>query len=76
MVAVAAAVAAIAVGATASAVVQIPNVPYHRQFTVFACGDASLEMLLHHWASPDVDQRAIIDVLRTTEEEGGPACER
>lgn len=48
----------------------IPNVPYHRQITDYACGDASSEMVLHYWLSPDVDQRAIIDVLRTTTEDG------
>ncbi len=31
------------------------NVPYHRQFTDYACGDASVEMMLHHYGS-DVDQ--------------------
>jgi hypothetical protein len=29
-----------------------------------------MEMTLHYFGTPDVDQRAIIDVLRTTEEEG------
>ncbi len=48
----------------------IPNVPYHRQATDYSCGDASVEMVLHYWASPDVDQRSIIDALRTSEENG------
>ena len=47
----------------------IPNVPYHRQITPFACGDASTEMALHFYGA-DVDQRAIMDVARTTEQEG------
>jgi Peptidase_C39 like family len=53
-----------------AAAVIIPNVPYHRQITDYACGDASTEMVLHYWASPDVDQRAIIDVMRTMPEGG------
>jgi len=47
----------------------IKNVPYHRQFTDYSCGDASLEMLMHHYGA-DIDQRAIIDVLRTTSSSG------
>jgi hypothetical protein len=47
----------------------LPNVPYHRQITEFSCGDATVEMLLH-WSGMDVDQRAIIDVMRTSNYEG------
>jgi hypothetical protein len=53
-----------------AAAVMIANVPYHRQITDYACGDASTEMVLHYWASPDVDQRAIIDVMRTMPDGG------
>lgn len=53
----------------------IANMPYHRQITEYACGDASMEMVLHRWASPDVDQRAIIDLMRTTWANGvSPRC--
>lgn len=45
-------------------------VPYHRQITDFSCGDASSEMLLNYLYGVDVDQRAIIDVLRTTPDQG------
>lgn len=55
--------------AAASAAQVIRNVPYHRQLTDYACGDASVEMLLHR-ASGDVDQRAIIDVMRTSDTYG------
>lgn len=41
------------------------NVPYHRQITRYACGDASFEMIYHHYRQ-DIDQRAIIDVCRTS----------
>lgn len=52
-----------------AAALQIPNVPFHRQITEYSCGDASLEMLLH-WSGMDVDQRAIMDVMRTSSYEG------
>ena len=63
-------VALLALVAAAASAQLVRNVPYHRQFTDYACGDASVEMVLHKWASPDVDQRAIIDVMRTTENDG------
>ena len=44
---------------------QIENIPYHRQITRYACGDASFEMVYHHYRQ-DLDQRAIIDVARTS----------
>eukprot|EP01116_Phalansterium_solitarium_P005960 TRINITY_DN18284_c0_g1_i1.p1 TRINITY_DN18284_c0_g1~~TRINITY_DN18284_c0_g1_i1.p1 ORF type:complete len:348 (-),score=99.17 TRINITY_DN18284_c0_g1_i1:47-1090(-) len=47
----------------------VQNVPYHRQVTDYACGDASTEMVFHHFGS-DVDQRAIIDVMRTSDSVG------
>ena len=47
----------------------VKNVPYHRQITEFSCGDATVEMLLH-WSGMDVDQRAIMDVMRTSPNEG------
>lgn len=47
----------------------VKNVPFHRQVTTYACGDASFEMLMH-WNGADIDQRAIIDVLRTSEAQG------
>jgi len=47
----------------------VNNIPYHRQVTDYACGDGSSEMVLHHYGS-DIDQRAIIDVLRTSSQEG------
>jgi len=43
--------------------------PYHRQVTDYACGDGSSEMVHHHYGT-DVDQRSIIDVLRTSSEVG------
>lgn len=39
----------------AEAAYMIDNVPYHRQITNFACGDASSEMVLHYYGA-DVDQ--------------------
>jgi hypothetical protein len=47
----------------------ILNVPYFRQATDFACGDASLQMLLAYWGI-DVSQYSLIDVMRTTIAEG------
>jgi hypothetical protein len=47
----------------------LPNVPYHRQITDYACGDASTHMVLHSFGA-NIDQRAIIDVLRTTSNYG------
>jgi len=44
---------------------RIPNVPYHRQITNFACGAASFQMVYHYWGI-DLDQRSIIDVARTS----------
>ncbi len=52
---------------------RVKNVPYHRQITEFSCGDASMEMLLH-WTGMDVDQRAIIDALRTGPHAGTLRC--
>jgi len=43
----------------------IMNVPYHRQITRYACGDASFEMIYHYYRQ-DIDQRAVIDVCRTS----------
>jgi len=47
----------------------VPNIPYHRQVTEYACGDGSSEMVLNYYGS-DIDQRAIIDVLRTSADVG------
>jgi len=47
----------------------VPNIPYHRQVTDYACGDGSSEMVLNYYGT-DVDQRAIIDVLRTSADVG------
>jgi hypothetical protein len=55
--------------AAALAAMSIMNVPYHRQVTEYSCGAASLEMLLH-FSAPDVDQRGIIDVIRTSPYQG------
>ncbi len=52
-----------------AAEVLVHNVPYHRQVTEYSCGDASMQMLLH-WSGADIDQRAIIDVMRTSPYEG------
>ncbi len=32
------------------------DVPYHRQFTDFACGDASLEMVLDFYGKVNLNQ--------------------
>ena len=45
------------------------SVPYHRQLTEYSCGDASMEMVLNYFG-PDVDQRQIIDVARSTNASG------
>src|SRR4051812_15124037 len=47
----------------------IPNVPYHRQINDYTCGDGSMEMILHYFG-PDVDQRAIADVMCTSDHMG------
>ncbi len=44
---------------------RVANVPYHRQLNDYACACGSVEMLLHA-LGPDVDQRAIINVMRTS----------
>lgn len=48
---------------------KIANVPYHRQTTGYACGDASFEMVAHYFGT-DLNQHAIIDVVRTSDHEG------
>jgi len=48
---------------------EIQNVPYHRQINDYTCGCASMEMVFEHYG-PDIDQRAIIDVARTSYQEG------
>lgn len=49
----------------------ISHVPYHRQVTEYACGAAALEMVLkYHDARLHVDQKNIMDVARTSEEQG------
>jgi Peptidase_C39 like family len=64
------AASAAAAAAVASHSIILPNIPYHRQITPYACGDASAEMVLHSFGHADVDQRAIIDVQRTSSTEG------
>jgi uncharacterized protein YvpB len=48
---------------------RILDVPYFRQVTDFSCGDASLQMLLSYWGV-NVSQYSLMDVMRTTIEEG------
>jgi hypothetical protein len=48
---------------------RILNVPYFRQVTDFACGDASLQMLLAYWGV-NVSQYTLMDVMRSTIAEG------
>jgi len=45
------------------------KIPYHRQKTDYSCGAASMEMVLNFFG-PDVMQEAIVNVMRTTPEEG------
>ncbi|KAH3757460.1 C39 family peptidase [Pelomyxa schiedti] len=47
----------------------VTDVPYKRQVTDYACGAASTQMLLAH-RGVTVDQRAILDVLRTDTQVG------
>lgn len=44
---------------------QIANVPWHRQINGLFCGDGSLEIVFDLWG-PDVNQRAIANVARTS----------
>ncbi|ELR23873.1 uncharacterized protein ACA1_074400 [Acanthamoeba castellanii str. Neff] len=46
---------------------RIKNVPYHRQLTEYSCGAASFGMAMGHATGEELDQRAIMDVLRTSE---------
>lgn len=48
----------------------IKNVPYHRQNTDYACGDASMQMVLNYWNPIYVSQSSIMDVMRTTTNQG------
>jgi predicted double-glycine peptidase len=48
---------------------RILDVPYFRQVTDFSCGDASLQMLLSYWGV-NVSQYSLMDVMRSTIEEG------
>ena len=48
---------------------KIRSVPFHRQVTSWSCGAGSHAMVMNYWGV-DLDQRAIIDVLRTSDEEG------
>eukprot|EP01103_Thecamoeba_quadrilineata_P014206 TRINITY_DN4170_c0_g1_i1.p1 TRINITY_DN4170_c0_g1~~TRINITY_DN4170_c0_g1_i1.p1 ORF type:complete len:237 (+),score=23.16 TRINITY_DN4170_c0_g1_i1:52-762(+) len=48
---------------------KIHNVPYHRQINGYSCGDASTEIVLHY-SGPDVNQKAIIDVIETFQQDG------
>eukprot|EP01121_Diplochlamys_sp_Union-15-3_P020768 TRINITY_DN8192_c0_g1_i1.p1 TRINITY_DN8192_c0_g1~~TRINITY_DN8192_c0_g1_i1.p1 ORF type:complete len:206 (-),score=18.86 TRINITY_DN8192_c0_g1_i1:579-1196(-) len=49
----------------------IDSVPWYKQVTVWSCGAASLQMVLNYWDKENaVDQRAIIDVCRTSEDLG------
>src|SRR3990167_10249464 len=48
---------------------EIIDVPFHRQITRYSCGDASFEMV-YDYHQKDIDQRAIIDVCRTSEHVG------
>ena len=43
----------------------IENVPFHKQLTGVLCGAGSLEMVLDYWG-PDIDQKEIADVARTS----------
>ena len=45
------------------------EVPYHRQETNYACGDASLQMVMNYWG-PVINQFEIMKAMRTTQAEG------
>eukprot|EP01084_Bolivina_argentea_P245898 411610_1 len=47
----------------------INNIPYHPQINGVTCGDAILEMIIHFHKS-DINQKCIMDVMRTTFEQG------
>ncbi|EFC42236.1 predicted protein [Naegleria gruberi] len=50
---------------------KIMNVPYLHQITDYSCGDASLNMVLsYYYREKFIDQRAIIDVARTSNHSG------
>jgi len=43
----------------------IANIPYHQQMNGLSCGAGSLEMVFDYWG-PDVDQKEIMNVARTS----------
>ena len=43
----------------------IANIPYHEQLNGLSCGAGSLEMVFDYWG-PDVDQKEIMNVARTS----------
>ena len=52
----------------------VHDVPFHRQITEYSCGAACLQMVLRKWGVRDVDQRHIVDVVRTHHTDGACTC--
>ncbi len=50
----------------------IENVPWHKQITGLSCGAGSLEIVFDYWG-PDIDQKEIADVARTSSSGTWPA---
>ncbi|MBU0944270.1 MAG: C39 family peptidase [Proteobacteria bacterium] len=50
----------------------IENVPWHKQITGISCGAGSLEIVFDYWG-PDIDQKEIADVARTSSSGTWPA---
>lgn len=50
----------------------ISDVPWHKQITGISCGAGSLEIVFDYWG-PDIDQKEIADVARTSSSGTWPA---